>query len=177
MSAYMGRELILFVKSVWYGSFLFFLYDCLRILRKTVPHTGAAIAVEDLLYWMGAAFFLFSVFFRENSGILRGYLFVGAGVGALAWKCSLSTVWVDGLSRMLIKIHVILKIPTRKLLILAKRLKFWVVRCNISLYRKGKSAQKKCSRRTEPDRGAENEEKTNRSKAKKYKSKTHRHSE
>lgn len=173
----MGRELILFVKSVWYGSFLFFLYDCLRILRKTVPHTGAAIAVEDLLYWMGAAFFLFSVFFRENSGILRGYLFVGAGVGALAWKCSLSTVWVDGLSRMLIKIHVILKIPTRKLLILAKRLKFWVVRCNISLYRKGKSAQKKCSRRTEPDRGAENEEKTNRSKAKKYKSKTHRHSE
>ena len=173
----MGRELILFVKSVWYGSFLFFLYDCLRILRKTVPHTGAAIAVEDLLYWMGAAFFLFSVFFRENSGILRGYLFVGAGVGALAWKCSLSTVWVDGLSRMLIKIHVILKIPTRKLLILAKRLKFWVVRCNISLYRKGKSALKKCSRRTEPDRGAENEEKTNRSKAKKYKSKTHRHSE
>lgn len=173
----MGRELILFVKSVWYGSFLFFLYDCLRILRKTVSHTGAAIAVEDLLYWMGAAFFLFSVFFRENSGILRGYLFVGAGVGALAWKCSLSTVWVDGLSRMLIKIHVILKIPTRKLLILAKRLKFWVVRCNISLYRKGKSAQKKCSRRTEPDRGAENEEKTNRSKAKKYKSKTHRHSE
>ena len=175
MSAYMGRELILFAKSVWYGSFLFFLYDCLRILRKTVPHTGAAIAVEDLLYWMGAAFFLFSVFFRENSGILRGYLFVGAGVGALAWKCSLSTVWVDGLSRMLIKIHVILKIPTRKLLILAKRLKFWVVRCNISLYRKGKSAQKKCSRRTEPDRGAENEEKTNCGKAKKYKSKTHRH--
>ena len=173
----MGRELILFVNSVWYGSFLFFLYDCLRILRRTVPHTEAVIAVEDLLYWMGAAFFLFSVFFRENSGILRGYLFVGAGVGALAWKCSLSTVWVDGLSRMLIKIHVILKIPTGKLLILAKRLKFWVVRCNISLYRKGKSAQKKCSRRTEPDRGAENEEKTNRSKAKKYKSKTHRHSE
>lgn len=177
MSAYMGRELILFAKSVWYGSFLFFLYDCLRILRRTVPHTGAVIAVEDLLYWMGAAFFLFSVFFRENSGILRGYLFVGTGVGAFAWKYSLSTVWVEGVSRMLIKIRVILKIPAGKLLILAKRLKFWVVRCNISLYRKGKSALKKCSRRTEPDRGAENEEKTNRGKAKKCKSKTHRHSE
>lgn len=130
----MGRELILFAKAIWYGALLFAVYDCLRIWRNVVPHSQGVITMEDLLYWTGSSLFLFSRFFRENSGALRAYLFMGTGAGALAWYLSFSSYFVNGLSRVFCKLCEKGKIPVRKLLILSKRLKFWLKRCNIILY-------------------------------------------
>ena len=59
MSAYMGRELELFVKSMGCGALLVFLYDGIRILRiigKRMKYLDAAV---DLLFWCGAGLFLF----------------------------------------------------------------------------------------------------------------------
>ncbi|MBS6195426.1 MAG: spore cortex biosynthesis protein YabQ [Clostridiales bacterium] len=126
MSAYMGKELVLFMKSLWYGSVLLIAYDCLRILRTVFRHSGRMVAVQDLLFWIGSGLFLFSRFFRENSGILRTYLFVGTAVGMASWYFSLSAFFVGFTSGWMIKIK-------RKILIWVKRLKFWITRCRISL--------------------------------------------
>ena len=132
----MGRELVLFMNSLWYGAVLMMLYDGLRILRRVFSHSALLVGVEDLIFWIGSSFFLFTVFFRENSGILRIYLFVGAGVGVLAWHFSLSRFFVEVLVKILRKIKEIFGIPVRKAVILVKRLKFWISRCRISLYAK-----------------------------------------
>lgn len=169
----MGKELVLFMKSVWYGSFLLMVYDCLRILRRVIPHSSGMIAVEDLIFWVGSSLFLFSSFFRENSGILRGYLFAGVVSGVAAWHFSLSRYFVIYISAVLIKIKQILKIPVQKVLILVKRLKFWLGRCRISLYTRRKAVCDTWKQRVKTDRGAEHGKKENRRKKKKHKSEAH----
>lgn len=59
MSAYMGRELELFVKSMGCGALLVLLYDGIRILRiigKRMKYLDAAV---DLLFWSAAGLFYF----------------------------------------------------------------------------------------------------------------------
>lgn len=68
MSAYMGRELELFVKSMGCGALLVLLYDGIRILRiigKRMKYLDAAV---DLLFWSAAGLFLFFTCLRENEG-------------------------------------------------------------------------------------------------------------
>lgn len=171
----MGRELVLFMKSLWYGSFLLMVYDCLRILRRVFAHSSGAVAVEDLVFWLGSSVFLFTSFFRENSGILRAYLFVGVAVGIAAWHFSLSRYFVKYVSVILIKIKGIIEIPVQKVLILAKRLKFWTVRCRISLYTRSKTVCSIRRQKAERDRGAEHGKKEDRRKKKKHKSEAHQY--
>lgn len=163
----MGRELILFMKSLWYGSFLLILYDCLRILRRVFRHSSGMVAFEDLVFWIGSGFFLFSRIYQENSGALRAYLFVGAAVGVLAWHYSLSSYFVIFLSKWLRKIKEIIEIPMRKVLILVKRLKFWAVGVRISLYTRMKAIRVKGEPEADQDRGAKHGEKKRRQKREK----------
>ena len=82
MSAYMGRELELFVKSMGCGALLVLLYDGIRILRiigKRMKYLDAAV---DLLFWSAAGLFLFFTCLRENEGRMRAYLLCGILLGA-----------------------------------------------------------------------------------------------
>lgn len=162
----MGRELVLFMNSLWYGAVLWMIYDCLRILRKVFPHSSAVTGMEDLLFWIGSSLFLFSEFFRENAGVLRGYLFTGVAAGALAWHFSLSRYFVRYTGWILLKGKELLGIPLRKAVILVKRLKFCISRCRISVY--GKHYR---------NRGAEYDQKEKDCKKKKWKSKTAKRAE
>lgn len=158
----MGKELILFMKSLWYGFLLFFTYDCLRILRRVFRHSVGMVAFEDLLFWSGSSLFLFSRFFRENSGVLRSYMFAGVAAGILAWYFSLSPFFVAFTSGWMRKFK-------EKILILVKRLKFWMVRCRISLDMRRRSRKR---RKKNPDRGEKNGKKKELQKKKKQKSKS-----
>lgn len=131
MSEFMCREMVLFAKAFWYGAFLTLIYDCLRILRSTIPHKDRMIAVEDLLFWIGSSIFLFSHFFQDNFGVLRGYLFLGAVLGSIAWKFSLGNLFV-----------IIMRKAVKNFLNQIKRLKLWKRRCNIFLYQK--KEEKRC---------------------------------
>lgn len=131
----MGKELILFMKSLWYGAALLMVYDCLRILRRVFSHSNGLVAFEDLLFWTGSSLFLFSRFFRENAGALRAYLFAGVAAGMLAWHFSLSSFLVDFISGRMRKVR-------RKILIWVKRLKFWILRCRITLDKRPDKGEK-----------------------------------
>ena len=112
----METEIYLFIRAFWYGAMLAGVYDCLKGFRLLVPHRPCVIAAEDLIFWMISSLFLFYRFFGDNMGILRGYLFAGAVLGAAAWRMSVGK-WM------------------KKAALLVKRLKLCKIRCNISIYK------------------------------------------
>ncbi len=61
-------------------------YDCLRIFRRVKRHGTAWIAFEDLIFWIGAALFLFYMLYKTNNGIIRWFSIAGAAVGMLVYK-------------------------------------------------------------------------------------------
>ena len=150
MYALLGEELILFAKAIWYGSFLIIVYDGLRIWRNCVRHKNWLISLEDFVYWIWAGVYVFSRFFQENSGQLRGYFFLGLVVGALAWHWSLSKYFVDLMSKVLCKVKILFEIWFNCL----KWLKNRLLRCRLIIFAKKKIQMYigKCK-----DRGAKNE--------------------
>lgn len=142
----LGEELILFVKTIWYGSFLAIVYDMIRISRNCISHKNWFISMEDFLYWIAAGFYAFSKFFQENAGQLRGYFFVGLIMGAAAWHWSLSSYVVAWLTKIWNKMKIIC--------IWLKWLKNRMLRCRLMMFIKKKIQMyiRKCK-----DRGAKNE--------------------
>lgn len=77
----MTGEILLFARALWYGAALLAVYDCLRVLRRTVRHRGWVVAVEDLFYWIGAGFFYFRRPLPSEQRNPAGLLFCGDGAG------------------------------------------------------------------------------------------------
>lgn len=131
----MSRELLLFAKAIWYGIVLLCGYDMFRVFRRVVHHLPGMVVIEDLLYWVSSGLFLFSRIYRENSGILRGYFFVGVVLGGILYHNSISRPLVRFLSFCLNKVKKVVKKVLNGILFFIKRLKFRVLRCKISLYK------------------------------------------
>lgn len=55
------------------GIFLMFLYDFIRAFRMKVKHGRVWILIEDWLFWLLAAFFVFPMIFTLNHGLLRSF--------------------------------------------------------------------------------------------------------
>lgn len=131
----MTGEILLFARALWYGAALLAVYDCLRVLRRTVRHRGWAVAVEDLFYWIGAGFFIFAGLYRQNSGILRGYFFAGMALGMVLYFWGISPFFVRYASVLLKWFKEILKIPEKAGKKAIKRLKSAAARVKLSISR------------------------------------------
>lgn len=55
------------------GVFLMFLYDFIRAFRMKVKHGRVWILIEDWLFWLLAAFFVFPMIFTLNHGLIRSF--------------------------------------------------------------------------------------------------------
>lgn len=115
----MKMELILFARACWYGGLLFFVYDCLRILRQLLKHPPFLTGMEDVLYWICSGLYLFRGFYRDNDGMIRGYILTGVLLGMLVWHFTVSGFYV--------------RMVTKMLSILTKRLKLWGIKGRILL--------------------------------------------
>lgn len=113
MSAAIGGELAEFLNCLWYGIVLCSVYDGLRILRAVFRHVGWLTGLEDFLFWIWAALFLFSHFFQDTYGAVRSYQLLGTGIGGLFWEY--------GCGRFL----------TKKIIFFVRQLKFCIARCKI----------------------------------------------
>jgi hypothetical protein len=134
MSAYMQKELLLFLRAAGMGAFFLFLYEGLCALRVVVPHRKILVSLEDLFFWLLCALLLFALIYRENSGVFRSFLPEGALFGA-------GCMWIAAhrkLSVMWIKLWRILVYPVNFLI---NGLLFWIKRCRISVYRFMKRCQ------------------------------------
>lgn len=76
MSAYIQGEAALAAHSLLLGLLLMVSYDFLRLFRLLIPHKSLATGLEDFVYWIFSALMTFTLLFRENDGILRGYVIV-----------------------------------------------------------------------------------------------------
>ena len=67
------REFMLFISAFGAGCFLLAVYDALRIIRNVFEHPGVLVSMEDLIYWLFHALYLFRMMYRQNDGEVRGY--------------------------------------------------------------------------------------------------------
>ncbi len=80
----------LFVQAAAIGAGMMCFYDLLRIWRRLVRHRMVGMAAEDLLFWLTCGLALFGFMYRQNDGVIRGFLILGAAVGMLAYSILIS---------------------------------------------------------------------------------------
>ena len=49
-------------------------YDLFRVIRRVIEHGTVWTAVEDFIYWLCCALFVFAMLYRENDGMAVGML-------------------------------------------------------------------------------------------------------
>jgi spore cortex biosynthesis protein YabQ len=101
MSSGIIKELQFFGLAMLRGALLLLLYDLIRILRRIMPHGIVVIALEDVLYWMGTALFIFQLIYRKNDGAVRGYALLAIAAGMYFYHQIVSNWLVMYLSRFL----------------------------------------------------------------------------
>ena len=94
-------ELQFFLISVLWGGILLLIYDILRILRRLVKHGAFLVAIQDLIFWVGASIFIFSMIYRENNGIIRGYSILGMMLGSILYHFAVSDFVVELITKLL----------------------------------------------------------------------------
>lgn len=91
----MHQEMVFFCHTFLAGVFLAACYDILRIFRNLVTHHSFFTEMEDLFYWCLTGFFLFSVIYEENDGVIRIYALFSIGLGAWLYHAGPSE-WLVG---------------------------------------------------------------------------------
>lgn len=86
------------------GIFITFLYDLLRIFRRTLPHKGFLVSAEDLVFWVYCGGKVFLLMHRESDGTLRWFAVMGALAGMLLYKKTVSPLFVKYVSLALNRI-------------------------------------------------------------------------
>jgi spore cortex biosynthesis protein YabQ len=113
-------QAMLFLFTVEAGIAIGIFYDLFRITRKIFHHPNWMIHIEDLLYWIFIALFMFFLLFSKNYGEIRGFALLGALIGNVLYFLTLSPYfmristwminWIKKIIRFLIKI---LLVPVR----------------------------------------------------------------
>ena len=91
MSEVIRQETVVFFLSVLHGIGLTFLYDLIRALRRAFAHGLLLVSMEDFLFWIAAGFLTFCFAFQNTDGVIRGYVAVGIGLGAVLYHVSVSS--------------------------------------------------------------------------------------
>lgn len=78
-------ELQFFSKAFLLGIVMMISYDVVRIFRRIIPHGTAAVAVEDILYWLICGVCIFRMLYVENSGAIRGFAIAAVVLGMLLY--------------------------------------------------------------------------------------------
>ncbi len=99
MSDAISLQCSFFLISVLWGVIILVIYDVLRIIRRIKKHKWFTIAAEDLLFWIFVAFLIFRLMYEQNNGIIRGFAVLGMGLGMVIYNRSLSSYFVEGVSR------------------------------------------------------------------------------
>ncbi len=83
------------------GVLIPFVYDWLRILRRTLPHRPFVVAIEDFFFWVICAFSVFLWMYRVSNGGLRWFSIAGALTGMCLYKRLFSELLVTYITRLL----------------------------------------------------------------------------
>lgn len=76
-------ELIIFLVSVVTGVMLRLVYRSIHIFRQLVEHSLFTIGIEDSIFWLGAALYVFVQIYHTSDGAIRWYFILGLVFGTL----------------------------------------------------------------------------------------------
>jgi spore cortex biosynthesis protein YabQ len=99
-------ELQFFLISVLWGSIILLAYDGLRILRRLIKHGVFFLAVEDIIFWVAASLFIFSMIYKQNNGIIRGFSVMGMSLGMVVYHFLIKDYLVNFIAKC---IHILLR--------------------------------------------------------------------
>jgi spore cortex biosynthesis protein YabQ len=85
-----SEQVVVFLWTTVCGMAAAFVYDLFRIFRKAVKTGSLVTFIQDMLYWIIAAVIMFITVFWSNDGELRGFLFLGALIGAVLYALMFS---------------------------------------------------------------------------------------
>lgn len=92
-------ELRFFMVSILWGALVLLAYDLLRVLRRIIRHRNLLVTIQDLLFWIIASVFIFTMIYVNNDGIIRGFSVMGMVIGMILYHYILSDAVVMILSR------------------------------------------------------------------------------
>lgn len=112
------------------GALITFVYDLLRIFRRAVRHGNMWIGVEDAFFWIWAAFWIFSVLYRENDGSFRSYTLLSMAAGMIIYNRTVSGTFVKIMGKILRKLVLFFVFPLKFLkkkgrAIIMKTTRYW----------------------------------------------------
>lgn len=94
-------ELVFFLISILWGAIILLAYDGLRILRRLIKHKTLFMGIEDLIFWTVTSVFIFSMIYRENDGIIRGFSIMGMALGMVAYHYIFSDLIVKLITKLI----------------------------------------------------------------------------
>lgn len=94
-------ELKFFFISILWGAIILFAYDLLRILRRIIKHNNIGLAIEDIVFWILVSVFIFSMIYRENNGIIRGFSIMGVTIGMVLYHYLISDIFVNLITKLI----------------------------------------------------------------------------
>lgn len=107
----MENENIFLFYALLMGIFITFIYDILRIIRRVIAHGALLVSLEDIVFWIYCGVKVFLLMYHESNGTLRWFAILGALVGMILYKKTISPLFVKYVSLLLQKIlHILGKI-------------------------------------------------------------------
>ncbi len=89
-----STQAYIFLYSVLIGMFIGFIYDIFRIKRRVIKTGVFFVYIEDLLFWIIIAIFIFIHVYYFNDGEFRCYILTGAIIGVIIYMLLLSKIVV-----------------------------------------------------------------------------------
>lgn len=87
VSEFIEAEWSICLVAAYMGMVLAFEYDCIRVFRRVIRHKRVwTMSVEDILYWIVAAFQVFGLIYEQGDGVVRGFLIVMMLLGAVLYR-------------------------------------------------------------------------------------------
>lgn len=115
MTDFIYSDGIHFCQAVGCGAILCFVYDWIRIFRRLCLHKRVIwISVEDIIFWIIAGFVFFALSFETRNGVLRGFLLLGAVLGAAVYQLIIGKYFVYYISKVLRIAAKYLSLPLKK---------------------------------------------------------------
>ncbi len=101
MSQNIVNEMTFFLHSFLMGILITFVYDGFLILRRLIRHSLFLVSLEDMIFWIACAIGVFYMLYEENNGILRWFAVLGATMGMILYKISVSSLIVNIMSTII----------------------------------------------------------------------------
>ena len=95
--------------AFYWGLYLALIYDAFLILRNVIKHKDIFVYIEDFIYWLFCAYYVFDNLYKIGNGYIRWYMALGVGIGMLVYKLTISKYLVQIFSYIFNKLKILIE--------------------------------------------------------------------